>query len=254
MSDRIGMSGENAAMPTEHIVKSFDDELRHLRLLIARMGGLAETELSRAIDAIEERDSAIAADVIRTDKQVDDLEIELDAHVVRMLALRQPMAVDLREVLASLRIGTHLERIADYAKNVAKRTIALVQVAEVQPIYSVPRLGRHALAMLKDVLDAYNSRDVELALKVRERDAELDELYTSLFRELLTYMMEDPRNITASTHILFIAKNIERVGDHATNIAEQVHFIVKGEWLAADRLKGGQARGAYDAMPQAGRK
>jgi phosphate transport system protein len=127
-------------------------------------------------------------------------------------------------------------------------------VAEVQPIYSVPRLGRHALGMLKDVLDAHNNRDVDLAMRVRDRDAELDELYTSLFRELLTYMMEDPRNITASTHILFIAKNIERIGDHATNIAEQVHFIVKGEVMVSDRMKGGQARGAYDAMPQTARR
>jgi phosphate transport system protein len=231
-------------MASEHIVKSYDQELKHLQRLIARMGGLAEQQLAQAIEAVEERDSALAARIIAADRQVDDLEAEVDAHVVNLLARRQPMAVDLREIVAALKIGTFLERIADYAKNVAKRTIELAQAPAVQPAYSVPRLGRYALGMLKDVLDAYNGKDAEKAREVWSRDGELDDLYNSLFRELLTYMMEDPRSIGVCTHLLFIAKNLERIGDHATNVAENVHFQVTGRTIGGERPRGAGAEAA----------
>ena len=155
-----------------------------------------------------------------------------------MLALRQPMARDLRSVVGALRIASDVERIADYAANVAKRAIALSQMAPVRPVFQIPRMGAVARDMTRDVLDAYVTRNVEKAIEVWNRDEELDEMYSSLFRELLTYMMEDPRNITASTHLLFIAKNIERIGDHATNIAETVHYLVVGTPLRGVRPKG----------------
>jgi phosphate transport system protein len=225
-------------MPTEHLAKSFEEELKRLQSLIARMGGLAEAQLASAIQAVVERDSERASTTIRGDQRVDDLEREIDDLALKILALRQPMAVDLRAILAALKIGADLERIADYAANVAKRAIALNQLGPVPPAHAVPRMGQVAQAMIKDVLDAYTNRDVAKAIAVWNRDEELDELYSSLFRELLTYMMEDPRNITPATHLLFIAKNIERIGDHSTNIAETVHFLVVGSQLAEARPKG----------------
>ncbi|MGQ0662650.1 MAG: phosphate signaling complex protein PhoU [Pseudomonadota bacterium] len=228
-------------MVSEHIVKSFDDALKRLDTMIARMGGLAEAQLAGAIEAMAKRDSERAQAIVEGDDKIDDLEREIDELALRLLALRQPMARDLRIILASLRIGADLERIADYAANVAKRTIALNQVAPVRPVHAVPRMGKVAQQMIKDVLDAYAARDVERAVAVWNRDEEVDEMYSGLFRELLTYMMEDPRNITASTHLLFIAKNIERIGDHATNIAETIHFLVVGTKLGAQRPKGDTA-------------
>lgn len=224
-------------MPSQHTVKSFDEQMRRLQNLIARMGGLAETQLASAIQSVTERDSEIAAATVRGDARVDDLEREVDDLAIQILALRQPVAVDLRTILSALKISAELERIADYAANVAKRAIALNQVAPVQPISAIPRMGQVVKEMIKDVLDAYVNGDVEKAVRVWNRDEELDEMYSSLFRELLTYMMEDPRNITASTHVLFMAKNIERIGDHATNIAETVHFVVKGVPLRDVRPK-----------------
>jgi phosphate transport system protein len=225
---------------SEHIVKSFDDELRHLHLVIARMGGLAEEQLANALSAISEQDSSLAMQTVQSDAKVDELERDADAQVIRLLALRQPMANDLRQILAALKIAAGIERIADYAKNVAKRAIALNELPAVQPVYSIPRIGRAALAMLKDVLDAYNANDAEKALEVWNRDETLDDLYNSLFRELLTYMMEDARNITPCTHLLFIAKNLERIGDHCTNIAENVYFLVTGRQPGGERPKGGK--------------
>jgi phosphate transport system protein len=224
-------------MATEHIIKSYDEELRRLNNTITQMGGLGESQLAAAIEAVVKRDSELAARVVEGDARVDQLEREVDGLVVRLLALRQPMARDLREILAALRIASDLERICDYAANVAKRSIVLNQSPPVKPVYTLPRMVRLAQALTKDVLDAYVARDADKALVVWARDEELDEMYSSLFRELLTYMMEDPRNITACTHLLFMAKNVERIGDHATNIAETVYFLVNGTPLTQMRPK-----------------
>ncbi len=224
-------------MASEHTVKSFADEMRRIQSLIARMGGLAENQLSGAIQAVADRDSDVAATTVRGDAEIDAMEREVEDLAVHILATRQPVAVDLRAILSALKISAELERIGDYAANVAKRAIALNQVAPVRPVYAIPRMGQVVREMIKDVLDAYVNGDVDKAVRVWNRDEELDEMYSGLFRELLTYMMEDPRNITASTHLLFIAKNIERVGDHATNIAETIHFLVRGQPLRDVRPK-----------------
>ncbi len=225
-------------MASEHVVKSFEEELKRLYSLISRMGGLAETQLADAIRAVTDRDSELAAEVVEGDPKVDDLEREIDDLALKVLALRQPMASDLRSILSALKISAELERIADYAANVAKRSIALNQVAPIRPVHAIPRMGQVVKEMIKDVLDAYVNGDVDKAVRVWNRDEELDEMYSSLFRELLTYMMEDPRNITAATHLLFIAKNIERIGDHTTNVAEMIYFQVKGVPLRESRPKG----------------
>jgi phosphate transport system protein len=195
-------------MASEHIIKSYDQELQRLDNIVAEMGGTAESQLALALEALVRRDADLAAKVIESDAQVDELEREVESLVVRLLALRQPMARDLRQIIAALKISTDLERIGDYATNVAKRSIALDQIPPVRPVHALPRMGRLAGAMIKDVLDAYVERDADKAYAVWLRDEELDEMYTSLFRELLTYMIEDPRNITAGTHLLFMAKNL----------------------------------------------
>jgi phosphate transport system protein len=225
-------------MAQEHIIKSYDEELQRLDNALTQMGGIAESQLGAAIEAVIKRDSDVATEVIEGDVRVDNLEREIEGQVMRLLALRQPMARDLRQSIAALKIASDLERIGDYAANVAKRSIALNQTPPVRPVYAVPRMGRLCQAMIKDMLDAYVERDADKALAVWLRDEELDEMYTSLFRELLTYMIEDPRNITACTHLLFIAKNLERVGDHTTNIAETLYFLVHGIPLAQTRPKG----------------
>lgn len=225
-------------MPSKHIVKSFDDELNKLDNAIAKMGGLAEHQLAEAIEALVHRDIEKAAMVTAADKFIDQLESEIDHDAVTLLARRQPMAADLRSVIAALKASGIIERIGDYAKNMAKRTIALAEVPPMPPTASVARLGRLTQQMFKDVLDAYSERDPEKADLVRARDQEVDALYMSVFRELLTYMMEDPRNITPCTHLLFVAKNIERIGDHATNIAEHIHYVVCGEMPTDERRKG----------------
>ncbi|MGH7124658.1 MAG: phosphate signaling complex protein PhoU [Stellaceae bacterium] len=224
-------------MVSEHIIKSYDEELRRLDNAITQMGGLAETQLASAIEAVMKRDSRLAADVVEADARVDQLEQEIEGMAVRLLALRQPMALDLRQILSALKSASDLERIADYATNVAKRSIVLNQSPPVKPAYAIPRMGRLGQAMIKDVLDAYVERDADKALLVWARDEELDEMYTSLFRELLTYMIEDARSITPCTHLLFMAKNIERIGDHATNIAETLYFMVHGTPLTLARPK-----------------
>lgn len=223
---------------TDHIVKSFDNDLQHLSQVIAEMGGLAESQLSAAIDALIKRDSELAGRVVQSDKRIDDLEQEIANFTVRILALRQPMAQDLREVIAAIKIASDLERIGDYAKNIAKRAIILNQQSPVRPVNSIPRMGAIAQQIVKGVLDAYIEKDADRAQAVWRRDEDVDEMYNSLFRELLTYMMEDPRNIGACTHLLFIAKNIERIGDHATNIAEIIYFLVHGKSLDESRPKG----------------
>jgi phosphate transport system protein len=225
-------------MAHEHIVKAFDEQLERLSNMISRMGGIAEGQIAGAIQAVIKRDADLAASVVEADHKVDVLEREIDEQAVSLLALRQPMAGDLRTVVSALRIASDVERIADYAANVAKRAIALAQMAPVRPVFQIPRMGMVARDMVRDVLDAYVSHNVEKAVAVWNRDEELDEIYSSLFRELLTYMMEDPRNITACTHLLFIAKNIERIGDHVTNIAETIHYLVVGKPLLGARPKG----------------
>jgi phosphate transport system protein len=236
-------------MASEHIIKSYDEELNRLNNAIAQMGGLAETQLAAAIEAVIQRDSEQAALVVERDVEVDKLERDVDGYALRLLALRQPMARDLREVLSALKIAADLERICDYAANVAKRSIALNAIPPVRPVYALPRMARLAQTLTKDVLDAYVQRDADKALVVWNRDEELDEMYSGLFRELLTYMMEDPRNITACTHLLFMAKNIERIGDHATNIAETVYFLVHGTPLTQIRPKGDRSSSAVVTPP-----
>jgi phosphate transport system protein len=226
-------------MPTDHshIVKSFDEELARLSDLISRMGGLAENQLEQSIQALQKRDSSLAEAAIEHDRKIDVLHAEVDEMAIRLLALRQPMAGDLRHIVTGLKIAPIVERIGDYAKNVAKRAIALNQMPPVKPLFTIPRMGRMVREMTKDVLDAFTDNDVEKAYEVWVRDAEVDDMYDSLFRELLTYMMEDPRNITPCTHLLFVARNIERIGDLTTNIAELIHYQVEGVILDADRPK-----------------
>ena len=221
----------------EHIVKSFDDQLEELRRTIVRMGGMVEAELSGAVEALVRRDSDMAQRIIESDKEVDALEQQVDELAIRLLALRQPMANDLREVLCALKISTDLERIGDYACNIAKRAMALSQMRPVRPMRSPKRMAQLVQSQIKKVIDAYVERDLEKALEVWRGDEEVDEMYTSLFRELLTYMMEDPRDITPGTHLLFVARNIERIGDHATNIAEYINYLISGEWTTLGRPK-----------------
>ncbi len=225
----------------DHIVKSYDEELQRLTGEIQRMGDLAIKELEAAIAAVVERDSEAAQRIVESDREIDVLEQEVSHDVIRLLALRQPMARDLREVMAALRIASDIERIGDYAANVAKRAIALNRVDPVRPAYVLPRLAELAGDLVTEVLIAYRDRDADRALLAWARDEELDGMYTGMFRELLTYMMEDPRNITACTHLLFMAKNIERIGDHATNIAENIYFLVHGTQIAQERRKGDQS-------------
>ena len=224
----------------DHTVKSFDDEIERLDTALIQMGGLAEAQLSDAITAFSKRDGDLAERVVAGDARIDAKYSEVEAQVVRLLALRQPVASDLRRVVAALRVSGDLERIGDYAANVAKRTLALTQMPAVRPAGGIPRMGRLAQQIIKDVLDSWSDNDAERAYRAWARDEELDELYNSLFRELLTYMMEDPRNISACTHILFMAKNIERIGDHATNIAETLYYVVNGTPLREVRAKADQ--------------
>ncbi len=224
-------------MTTDHIVKSYDAELTRLTGEITRMGGMAAAQLDAALDVFTRRDTRAAERVVANDDAIDALEHEVSHDVIRLLALRQPMARDLREVLAALRIASDIERIGDYAANLAKRSIALNLAPPLAVAGGLTQLVMLAGGMLREVIAAYEARDTTRAMAVRDRDATLDAAYTSVFRELLTYMMEDPRNITPCTHLLFIAKNLERIGDHATNIAENIWFVVHGEPPAEARAK-----------------
>jgi phosphate transport system protein len=235
-------------MANDHILKRFDEELERLNATINEMGGLTESQFAKALTAVRDRDSATAEEVVADDARVDALDAAVQEQTVKLLALRQPMAVDLRVVLSSIKIAAALERIADYAKNTAKRSIVLTQGSSPpSAVAGIDRLGRLVRTALKDVLDAFADDDVAKAHSVWERDEEIDQVYTGLFRELLTYMMEDPRTITACTHLLFMAKNIERAGDHVTNIAELVSFRSTGQNFAEARRKGSGALYTKDA-------
>lgn len=221
----------------EHIVKSFGEELDALTTEVARMGGMAESMVADAVQAVVRRDPELAAKVIARDKQVDTVQAELERRVIRLFALRQPMASDLRATFAALKISGELERIGDLAKNIAKRSLVLDEAEPLLIARGVEMMGRTVLGQLKDVLDAYATSEVSKAADVWSRDEDVDAQYNSMFRELLTYMMEDPRTISAAAHLLFIAKNLERIGDHATNVAEVIHFIVTGEAPTRERPK-----------------
>ncbi len=223
-------------LPNEHIVKSYDDEQHRLVAEIVRMGETAVAQLEAALDVVERRDDNAAHRIIANDEAIDSLEHAI-SHDVMRLALRGPMARDLREILAGLRIPADIERIGDYAANVAKRSIALNAVPPLPQTVGLRALGRLAADQVRDALHAYRDNDGEAAVRVRDADARLDAQYTAFFRELLTYMMEDPRNITPCTHLLFMAKNLERIGDHATNIAENVWFLIHGEQPLPPREK-----------------
>lgn len=221
-----------------HIVKSFDDDLNNIQGMVAQMGGIVETQISDSVIALLRHDLLLAQKVLDTDKKIDDLEMEVDDAVVRILALRQPQAQDLRSVVAVLKVASSLERIGDYAKNISKRSTAVESFSALGSADSVlRRIGQIVQEMLKDVLDSYASRDIKLADHVRARDEEVDHLHNTLFRELLTYMMEDPRHITSCMHLLFVAKNLERMGDHTTTIAEQIHFQISGSRPEEERPK-----------------
>ena len=230
----------------DHIVKAYDEELNHLAADVARMGGLAEAGVADALDAVTRRDLKVVQTVIERDLKLDALDGEIEKRSIRLIALRQPVAQDLRRTVAAMKIASNLERIGDLAKNIAKRGAVLVESEPITPLTrSIERMGRLVATRLKNVLDAYATGDLDRAVAVWSRDDEVDEHYDSLFRELLTYMMGDPRTITAGAHLLFIAKNLERIGDHATNIAEIVHYEISGEELPTDRPK-------WDSLSHAG--
>jgi phosphate transport system protein len=216
-------------MASEHTVKSYDQELNGLSRKIIEMGGLVEQQLAGAIDALVSRNIELAARVIEQDDRVDDLEEEIDTAAIRLFATRQPMAVDLRLIAMAMKVSNDLERIGDYAANIAKAAARLAKVPPLKPLYTIPRMGQIAQEMVKGVLDAYIERDTQKVLAVWHRDDEVDEMYNSLFRELVTYMLEDPRNISTCIDLLFVAKHLERIGDHTTNIAEKIHYMIHGE-------------------------
>lgn len=219
----------------EHTVKAFTEELDALTQEVARMGGLAETAVNDAIGAVVRRETDLAQLVIERDARIDAAQREVERKAIKLFALRHPLASDLRVVLTAWRIASELERVGDLAKNIAKRALILNQAEPVALTRSVERIGKIAATHLKQVLDAYANRDVDAAIGVWRQDDNIDAHYNSLFRELLTYMIEDPRTISSCAHLLFIAKNIERIGDHGTNIAENIHFLVTGEEITTQR-------------------
>ena len=224
---------------TDHTTKAFDIDLQELTRMVAEMGGLAEKQVADAVDALARRDADRAQQTVATDPDVDALQAEIEEKAVLTIARRQPMAVDLREIVGALRVSNDLERIGDLAKNIGKRVMALD--GEFHPpklIRGVEHMSALVLGQLKQVLDAYAGRDLQGALAVWNGDEEIDSMCTSLFRELLTYMMEDPRNITFCMHLMFCAKDIERMGDHATNIAETVYYMIEGRPITDQRPKG----------------
>jgi phosphate transport system protein len=222
---------------SEHIVARFDDELRRLMTGVAEMGGIVEEQLASAVSALVRRDVEAAARVVVGDKRLDDLEAEIEGHIVSLLARRSPVARDLREVVATLKVIHNLERMGDFARNIAKRAQTLSGLEFVGPVRTIEAMGRIVGDMVHEIVEAYISQDVARAMLARERDAAVDGFHNSLFRELLTYMMESPQNITACTHLMFIAKNLERVGDHATNMAEALHFWITGDAVRGERDK-----------------
>jgi phosphate transport system protein len=227
-------------MPSEpeHLVKSFDNELQRLRDMLAEMGGIVENQVALAADAIMNRDATAATKAVEEDPKVDALERDIEKFVIRMLALRQPMASDLRQIVAGLKITGDLERIGDYAANVAKRSIVLSQFSLPYSLAGLAHMAHMVQDQLSSIIDALGASDTDRAVEVWRSDRVVDDIYNALFRELITYMMEDPRNITPCTHLLFIAKSLERIGDHATNIAETVYYAVTGDVLPDTRPKG----------------
>jgi phosphate transport system protein len=221
-----------------HIVSAFDEDLVEIQAKISEMGGLAEEVLSKALQAVQTRDSELARKVIERDRAIDEMEHKVEESVVRVIALRQPVAQDLRLLIAALKIAAVLERVGDLAKNIAKRAIPLSSAQPLKLTNSVVRMGRDTLTQLSDVLNAHAARDVDLAVQIWNRDVELDELYNTIFREVVTYMVEDSRLIGQGAQLMFIAKNLERIGDHTTQIAEMIYYIAKGESLGNDRPKG----------------
>lgn len=225
-------------MVTEHTMKAFDADLQDLARMVAEMGGFAEQQISDAIDALDRRDALLAQQVITSDVQIDTLQREVEEKVILTIARRQPMAVDLREIVGALRISNDLERIGDLAKNIAKRVLVLDSEFRSQKVMrGVEHMAELVLAQIKDVLDAYARRDAQKAVAVWRSDEGVDAVNNSLFRELLTYMMEDPRTIGPCTHLLFGAKNLERIGDHTTNIAENIYFQIHGRPIPEERQK-----------------
>ena len=222
----------------EHIVRSYEEELNQLAAEVVRMGGLAEAQVNDSIQAFARRDVAMAQAMIGRDGKLDAMEADIERAAIRMIALRQPMANDLRRTMSAMKIAMNLERCGDLAKNIGKRTLILAEAEPAGPVTrSIERMGRLVASRLKEVIDAYTASEVDRAVSVWSRDTEVDEHYESLFRELLTYMMGDPRTITAGAHLLFVAKNLERIGDHATNIAEIVHFEITGQEIVSERPK-----------------
>ena len=226
------------ALP-EHTAKAFDVDLQALSRLVAEMGGLTEKQIADAVDALARRNRERPEEIVRADLGIDALQRDIEDRAVLTIARRQPLAVDLREILAALRLSSDLERIGDLAKNIAKRVLALdLDLHSPTVIRGVQHMGALVLSQLKQVLDSYAGRDVEKALAVWNGDEHIDAMCTSIFRELLTYMMEDPRNISSCIHLMFCAKNIERIGDHATNIAETVYYMIEGRSIPNQRPKG----------------
>jgi phosphate transport system protein len=233
---------------TEHILKAFDADIQDLRRRISEMGGIAEKMLVDAMTALVRRDTLVAQEVIATDTRLDVLQRQVEERAILMIARRQPVAIDLREAISAIRVSGDVERIGDLAKNIGKRALAIAGQFQSQKIVvGVQHMADQVLGQLKDVLDAYAQQNPEAALDVWRRDGQIDALYTSLFRELLTYMMEDPRNISLCVHLLFCAKNIERIGDHTTNVAETIYYLATGETLAIERPKNDRSIVAADS-------
>ena len=236
-------------MSAAHTVKAYDDDLDQLRAAISEMGGLAENAISESMRALVQRDTEGALKVVENDKKLDALEAEVERAAVQLIALRAPMADDLRDVVAALKIAGVVERIGDYAKNIAKRVHVIDESPNIEPLSLLPEMARIAAEMVHNVLDAFAARDAQKAVAVCERDRAVDDFYNSIFRTLLTFMMENPHNITPATHLLFIAKNLERIGDHATNVAEMVYFAATGQHIA-ERPRGDDS--SYLAADRAG--
>lgn len=235
---------------TPHIVRSYEEELKRLRDMVARMGGLAERQVADSAQALIRRDNELATEVIARDEQLDTMEREIETFCVRLLALRQPMAADLRLIVTSMKISSDLERIGDYARNGARRAIVISGQPQFASLNGFSRLAHLVQQNLKGAIDALANGDLAGADEVWAADEPVDDIYNGIFRELLTFMMEDPRNITAATHLLFVAKNLERIGDHATNIAERVHYAVSGTNLPDERPKSDQSAYAVVRTPQ----
>jgi phosphate transport system protein len=221
----------------DHIAKAYDQDIAELKTQLSEMGGIAENQLENAIQALIKHDLGLADQVIKTDERLDELERRIEEKAILTIAKRQPMALDLREIMVSIRVSSDIERIGDLAKNTAKRAHAISEALPRRLSTGLSRMGAMAQAQLHEVLDAYARRDGEKGLAVWRSDEELDSLYNSIFRELLTYMMEDPRNISLCTHLLFGAKNLERIGDHTTNIAENIYYLIYGKNITEDRPK-----------------